>query len=133
MKPSPAPGKCDQSMNMIFDFICGIRAGINPAPTVAECCNHFYNPLIAKVLHTSAVGAGFIPALPTADKIQSKYPAAARTGIQSKYPAAAREGINPSPTVTECCYHFDNPLIAKVLHTSAVAGFILVLLTTSKN
>ena len=68
-----ALGKCDQCMNMIFDFICGIRAGINPAPTVAECCNHFYNPLIAKVLHTSAVGAGFIPALPTADKIQSKY------------------------------------------------------------
>ena len=109
------------------------REGITPSPTVTECSYHFDNPLIAKVLHASTVGAGFIPALPTADKIQSKYSAAARTGIQSKYPAAAREGINPSPTVTECCYHFDNPLIAKVLHTSAVAGFILVLLTTSKN
>ena len=82
MKPSHAQGKCDQCMNMIFDFICGIRAGINPAPTVAECCNHFYNPLIAKVLHTSAVGAGFIPALPTADKIKSKCTAAAMMGIK---------------------------------------------------
>ena len=34
MKPSPAPGKCDQCLNMIFDFICGIRVGINPTPTV---------------------------------------------------------------------------------------------------
>ena len=82
MKPSPAPSKCDQCMNMIFDFIYGIRAGINPTPTVAECCNHFYNPLIAKVLHTSAVGAGFIPALPTADKIKSKCTAAAMMGIK---------------------------------------------------
>ena len=39
------------------------------------------NPLITNVLHASAVGAGFIPVLPTADKIQSKYPAAARVGI----------------------------------------------------
>ena len=64
---------------------------------------------------------GFIPVLLTADK------------IQSKYPAVARVGINPTPTVAECCYRFDNPLIAKVLHTSAVGmGFIPVLLTTSK-
>ena len=57
------------------------RVGINPTPTLAECCDHFDNPLIAKVLHTSAVGAGFIPALPTADKIQSKCTTAARVGI----------------------------------------------------
>ena len=54
------------------------RVGINPTPTLDVCCNHFDNPLITKVLHISSVGAGFIPALPTADKIQSKYPAAAR-------------------------------------------------------
>ena len=64
---------------------------------------------------------GFIPVLLTADK------------IQSKYPAAARVGINPTPTLDVCCYHFNNPLITKALHTSAVGmGFIPVLLTTSK-
>ena len=66
------------------------RVGINPTPTLDVCCNHFDNPLIAKVLHTSAVGAGFIPALPTADK------------IHGKYPAAARVGINPTPTLGKC-------------------------------
>ena len=64
------------------------RVGINPTPT--ECCNHFDNQLIAKVLHTSAVGTGFIPVLPTADK------------IQSKCPAAARMGINPTPAPGKC-------------------------------
>ena len=62
--------------------------------------------MYAALQHTSAVGMGFIPALPIADKIQSKYSAAARTGIQSKYPAAAREGINPSPTLTLHCDYF---------------------------
>ena len=76
--------------------------GINPTPTVTECCNHFDNPLIAKVLHTSAVGAGFIPALPTADK------------IHGKYPAAARVGINPTPTLDVCCKRF----IINVLHAN---------------
>ena len=95
--------------------------GINPTPTLDVCCYHFDNPLITKVLHISSVGAGFIPALPTADK------------IQSKYPAAAREGMKPSPTVTECCHHEDNPLITNMLRTSAVgAGFIPALPTTSK-
>ena len=61
------------------------REGMKPSPTVTECCNHEDNPLITKVLHTSAVGAGFIPALPTADKIQSKYPAAARVEINGSY------------------------------------------------
>ena len=70
--------------------------GINPTPTVAECCNYFNNPLIAKVLHSAAVGMGFIPVLPTADK------------IQSKYPAAARVGINPTPTAVECCTTLQN-------------------------
>ena len=37
--------------------------------------------MITNVLHASTVGAGFIPVLPTADKIQSKFPAAARVGI----------------------------------------------------
>ena len=55
--------------------------GINPTPTVAECCNYFDNPLIAKVLHIFAVGMGLIPVLPTADKIQSKCPAAARVRV----------------------------------------------------
>ena len=97
-------------------------ADANIVTTVEECCNHFYNPLIAKVLHTSTVGTGFIPVLPTADK------------IQSQYHAAARAGINPAPTVAECCNHEDNPLIAKVLHTSTVGtGFIPVLPATSKN
>ena len=76
----------------------------------------YSNPLIAKVLHISAVGAGFIPALPAADK------------IQSKSNSAARVGINPTPTVDVCCNHVDNALIANVLHTSAVA-----LPATSKN
>ena len=47
--------------------------------------------LIINVLHLSAVGAGFIPVLPTAGKIQKKYNAAGRTGI------------NPAPTAVECC------------------------------
>ena len=77
--------------------------------------------MMRSLQHSAAVGAGFIPALPTADK------------IQSKYPAAAREGMKPSPTVTECCYRVDNSLITKVLHISSVgAGFIPALLTTSK-
>ena len=71
---------------------------------------------------TQPVGTGFIPVLPTADK------------IKSKCTAAARAGINHAPTTVECCNHEDNPLIANVLHTSAVGmGFIPVLLTTSKN
>ena len=37
---------------------------------------------------------------------------------KSKCHAAARVGINPTPTVAECCNHFDNLLIDKVLHTS---------------
>ena len=96
--------------------------GINPTPTLDVCYYHLGNPLIAKVLHTSAVGMGFIPVLPTTSK------------IRSKYTAAARVGINPTPTVAECCNHFDNPLITKVLHTSAVGmGFIPVLPTYMSN
>ena len=73
------------------------------------------------MLHTSAVGTGFIPVLTTADK------------IKSKYPAITRVGINPTPTGAECCKRLDNPLIAKVLHTSAAgAGFIPVLTTADK-
>ena len=68
--------------DLIFDFICGIRAGINPAPTVAECCNHFENSLITNALHASFVGVGFIPTLPAADKIKSKCTAAAMMGIK---------------------------------------------------
>ncbi|MDY6266599.1 MAG: hypothetical protein SPM31_05655 [Prevotella sp.] len=150
------------------------REGMKPSPTVTECCHHEDNPLIANVLRTSAVGMGFIPVLLTADKIQSKYPAAAREGmkpsptvdvycyrvdnsliaivlhtsavgmgfipvlptadkIQSKYPAAAREGMKPSPTVAECCNHFNNPLITNMLHISSVgAGFIPALPTADK-
>ena len=47
--------------------------------------DHFDNPLIAKVLHTSAVGMGFIPVLLTTSKIQSKSPAAARVEINGSY------------------------------------------------
>ena len=65
-------------------------ADANIVTTLDVCCNHFDNPLIAKVLHSAAVGAGFIPALPTADK------------IQSKYPAAARVGMKPSPELGKC-------------------------------
>ena len=78
--------------------------------------------MYAALQHSAAEGMGFIPVLLTADK------------IQSKYPAVARVGINPTPTLDVCCYHFDNPLIAKALHTSAVGmGFIPVLPATSKN
>ena len=52
--------------------------------------DHFDNPLIAKVLHTSAVGMGFIPVLPAADK------------IQSKCPTAAGVGMKPSPALGKC-------------------------------
>ena len=90
--------------------------GINPTPTMAVCCNFFDNLLITNALHTSAVGAGFIPALPTADK------------IKSKYPAAAREGMKPSPTLDVCCNHFDNLLIANVLHSSAVGTGVMPVL-----
>ena len=97
------------------------RVGINPTPTEAKCCNHFDSSLIAKLLHESAVGTGFIPALPTTDK------------IQSKCPAPSRVGITPTPTEAKCCNHFDNSLIAKVLHASAVGtGFIPVLPTADK-
>ena len=66
------------------------RVGINPTPTMAVCCNFFDNLLITNVLHTSSVGTGFIPVLPIEDK------------IQSKYPAAAREGMKPSHTLGKC-------------------------------
>ena len=137
MKPSPALNVCcmQHSAAVGMGFIpvlltadkiqskypAAARVGINPTPTLDVCCYHFNNPLITKVLHTSAVGMGFIPVLPTADK------------IQSKYPAVARVGINPTPTLDVCCHHEDNPLIDNVLHTSTVGmGFIPVLLTTSK-
>ena len=77
--------------------------GINPTPTEVKCCNLFDNPLIVKVLHTSAVGTGFIPALPTADKIQSKCPAAGRTGI------------NPVPTAANCCKCFIISVLDRIL------------------
>ena len=70
------------------------RVGINPTPTVAECCNHFDNPLITKVLHASAVVAGFIPVLPTAGKIQSKCPAAARVDVY-RIAALSRRSYGP--------------------------------------
>ena len=70
-----------------------------------DAYNHFDNPLIAKVLHVSTVGAGFIPALPTADK------------IQSKYLAAARVVINPTPT--ECCNYFEYPVCPNIINHSA--------------
>ena len=44
------------------------RVGINPTPTVDVCCNHIGNPLITKVLHSAAVGTGFIPVLPATSK-----------------------------------------------------------------
>ena len=69
------------------------RVGINPTPTVAECCNHFDNPLIAKVLHTSVVGMGFIPVLPIADKIKSKYPAAATVGRKVRMAIVSRKSL----------------------------------------
>ena len=55
--------------------------------------------------------AGFIPVLPTADK------------IQSKCPAAARVGINPTPTLDVCC-------IAALCRVGA--GFIPALPTADK-
>ena len=53
--------------------------------------DHVCNLLITNALHTSTVGAGFIPVLPATDK------------NQGKRPAAARMGINPTPTAAECC------------------------------
>ena len=76
------------------------EGGDKPHPYGGRVLQSLDNPLIAKVLHSAAVGMGFIPVLPTADKIQSKYPAAARVGI--------------SPTPTERCNHFDNLLLANV-------------------
>ena len=64
------------------NYPAAARVGINPTPTVDACCNQVDNVLIAKALHASAVGTGFIPVLPTADKIKSKYPAAAREGMK---------------------------------------------------
>ena len=72
------------------------------------------HPYVGCMLNCSTlprVGAGFIPALPIADKIQSKKTAAAgfipvlptADKIQSKYHAAARVGINPTPTLDVCC------------------------------
>ena len=63
--------------------------------------NILFKPLILRYLHhSSAVGAGLIPVLPTVDK------------IQNKYNAAARMGINPTTTVDVC-----NTLISNVLTT----------------
>ena len=67
-----------------------VRALADANIVTTECCNHFNNSSIAKALHASAVGMGFIPVLPATGK------------IQSKYPAAARVGINPTPTLAEC-------------------------------
>ena len=50
------------------NYPAAARVGINPTPTVDACCNHIDNTLIAKVLHTSAVEAGFIPALTATSK-----------------------------------------------------------------
>ena len=71
-------------------YTAAARVGINPTPTKAECCNHLGNPLITKVLYTSAVGTGVIPVLPTTDK------------IQSKCTAAAMMGMKPSPALGKC-------------------------------
>ena len=69
------------------------RVGINPTPTVAECCNHFDNSLIAKVLYTSAVGTGFIPVLPTAAAARRNAPT--YSYIDRIYPLQG-EGFMPS-------------------------------------
>ena len=99
IKPFPAPDCSTYFSKRLGHFL---RVGINPTPTEAECYNHLDNPLIAKVLHKSAVGTGFIPVLPTANKIQSKCQALpASDKIQSKCHAAARVGITPA--AAECC------------------------------
>ena len=74
------------------------------------------------------VGAGFIPALPIADKIQSKKTAAAgfipvlptEDKIQSKCPAAARVGINPTPTAVDCCKRLSISGIAHIRRRDGV-------------
>ena len=68
--------------------------------TIIKDFKILFKPLILRCLQHLATGAGFIPVLPTADKIQSKYHAAARTGI------------NPIPTEDAC-----NTLIINALPT----------------
>ena len=82
--------------------------GLPKRPSLHGYC--IVNLLIANVLHASAVGMGFIPVLPAADKIPNKYNAAARTGI------------NPAPTVDACCKY----LIISGLHWSL--GWVMNLL-----
>ena len=43
---------------------------------------HVSNALTTNALHASSVGVGFIPTLPTADKIKSKCTVAAMMGIK---------------------------------------------------
>ena len=52
---------------------------------------------------------------------------------KSKYTAAAMVGINPTPTLDACCNHVDNPLIAKVLHSSDVGTWFIPVLMKQMN
>ena len=149
MKPSPALGKCDQCMNMyakrtsrMISLICsGACAGKGFMPFLKQCSTYFSK----RLGHFLRKGIKPFPALemrhPDLNVLASAWLSRKVFGLnkkvtksgKSKCPAAARVGINPTPTVAECCNHFDNPLIAKVLHTSAVGtGFIPVLPAADK-
>ena len=79
--------------NLCFSLICTA-----PKPAYPPLQRNHSRPrdniniiLIINVLHSSTVGAGFIPALPTSDE------------NLGSYHAAARMGINPTPAAAECC------------------------------
>ena len=61
-------------------------------------------------LQHSAEGTGFIPVLPTADK------------IQSKYSADARVGINPTPTLGKSDQYMNMYVMIPPSGTRASAG-----------
>ena len=85
--------------------------GDRTTPNLHTLQGHYVgNLLITNVLHASTVVAGFIPVLPTADK------------IQSKFPAAARVGINPTPTVAECCKCLSIRGLRSFLDSVAIVG-----------
>ena len=65
------------------------------------------NPLILRHLqHASAVGAGFIPVLLTAVKIQNRYHAAARTGINPYGGCVQHIDYQNVANVTYVCVHY---------------------------
>ena len=83
---------------------CGKEFGQNE--TIEEKYINYYhldNTLIINVLHTSTVGAGFIPVLAAAWYLLGILSVAAAGQLLCILSVAVRAGINPATTAAECC------------------------------